>query len=1734
MLHQFSFQSAYVYALVVMLALVVGFFGVSIALATEGNEIEAKALIEYECNDTEWHFLITGITDGIAAPDLIHVVWDNENEEDVSLDEVTGEVAHYKTTNNLDSTVVSATAFIEGDWNGEFNLSHGPCESSEPEPEEPTLGWIKVCKVVLDNEGNVVDGNDNDGTFSISGLNFNNPTGILPNSSFGTSLSLNKDILYSDDQNDAECVAYHDLPLGNYYYGEEEITGDNWLTPLYNDKHDTRTSALSDFFPYSNELFTPDHSDDENRNLASDGHILLTEEQPNRILAVVNQYIEDEEECDCNKGIVTLALRYVGEGDGKTIHIYAKKDHEDLIATFNDVNNNDVITIDASDYWDQGKLKNHTYIEVVGEEDVNIHTSCSLDILGMTFGDLTVVGYVDAETNMCGVVGDDNDLPYAPYCGDGEINQEWEQCDGTVECTEQCLIEADQCTDLALARVNVDFVDNDGTGDASSDIFLGSVDNRIPQGAWFLLHSNGVFANDDDDVTLAGYEDVPGISLQRRPGEIRTVLHGSHDAGEEHVDGNIEFWNVTATALSSDSSGNNQLENGFNGEVGGASNDEVWLDETEPEKSFFWLTVAGADDGFFASYSDAPLCLENQKPVITLIDDDPLVLFVGGVFTDPSSTAFDTEDGDITIDVITGGDTVTTTETNTFIITYNVTDSEGLAAVEVTRMVIVQEESVPPALCSDGLDNDGDELVDIKDPGCHTDGDPENQSSYDPNDDDEFNEIPYAPYCGDGEVNQNWEQCDGSDGVGEGGQCTEYCIVDADQCTDLVLARVNTNSFENHANGDVSSDVFLGSAVNRIPESTWFAVHFDGAFLTDPDMTAASYEDVPGVAVERRVGGEVRTLIHGNHGYDGSKEHINGDVEFWNTTVVSQSNDGSGNNTLEGENFGDISSQGSMDNMPGDDEVWLEDGNDVQSFFWMTVTTGDDGFFTKYADAPMCEEPQPECSDGIDNDGDGHIDHNGAQDGDAIFLPDEGCTSPEDNDENAKPVISLVGDNPLTLTVGDTFVEPGYSAHDEEDDDTLLTGEVIVDDSAVDTNTPDTYFVTYNVTDSEGADADEVTREVIVEPKPVCFDGIDNDQDGKTDNEDPGCHTDGDPDNEGSYDPDIDDETDQGSNPACSDGLDNDGDEKADSTDEACHTDGDPQNPDSYNPDGDTENSKPVITRTGDENVEVVQGDAYTEEGATVADDEDGDITNKLVIGGDSVLPNTIGTYTVTYNATDTANVAADQVTRNVSVVASDDPAQCADGEDNDGDEKTDSADEACHTDGDPENGESYDPNIDDENEKPVITLRGGSVITLTVGDTYTEEEADVDDSEDGDIDEKLVIGGDLVNTGAPGTYIVTYNATDTQNKVADEITRTVNVNNPTPPGGGGGGGEIPISKGGGGSGGMILDQLRIFDEKIQVISEGTALVTWKTNKDATSRVLYDDDSHTLSVPTLNFGTGSDDLGYEFNTEETSSLVTQHSVIVTNVNLEDLFYFRPVSQDGTRAIGRELETTLGTVTSGESCDEYLFEFILFETDSNNPGEVRKLQIFLNEFEGFDLDVNGTYDIATIEAVNAFQNTHASDILTPWGLPEPTSNVYITTKKKVNEIYCSNEIPFPLTAAQLAEIEEFRALLAELSRQGLPLPTTPVVGQTIPVGGTSLAQETDETPQVEEEGTDVGDSLAAAIEATREDGGEGTLGRFIRGMGDFFRGLFNGDEEERKEVPGVKVEVIIDEEDTDIK
>ena len=703
-----------------------------------------------------------------------------------------------------------------------------------------------------------------------------------------------------------------------------------------------------------------------------------------------------------------------------------------------------------------------------------------------------------------------------------------------------------------------------------------------------------------------------------------------------------------------------------------------------------------------------------------------------------------------------------------------------------------------------------------------------------------------------------------------------------------------------------------------------------------------------------------------------------------------------------------------------------------------------------------------QCSDGKDNDGDGKID----------YPADTGCDSPNDNSENNKPIITVLGANPLDITIGTVFTDPGATAFDQEDG--TITPQIIATNN-VNTSATGTYAVIYNVKDSQGLAGDTKTRVVNVNPIVTqCSDGKDNDGDGKIDYPaDTGC--DNPNDNDENNKPVI---TVIGDNPlivhigtlfvdpgatafdqedgtitpqiiatgtvdmlnvgtytifynvkdskglaavektrevkvisSCSDGKDNDGDGKIDyPADTGCE-----------NPNDDSENQAPTLTLLGDVIMNIFMGSTFTDPGATATDTEDGDLTPKIVKGG-AVNTSTLGTYFLTYGVTDSGGLSAPTTTRTVNVVPEGCTANCGGGGGTD-------------------------------NARPIITLKGANPLVVTQGTTFVDPGATAFDSEDGDLTAKIVNGG-TVDTSKLGDYLLTYDVSDSKGLPAAQAKRTVTV---VP--GGGGGGSGPIT-------------LIINNEKLTVTGTTTVLVTWNTNQPATSRIVYGLDAHaTLADAPM--------YGYQLTTATDTALVTSHSVVIQSIPSAIATYFRPVSTDGVR-IATGIELTRTPITEAPAECFYLKEYMHLGAN-NNPAEVTKLQTFLRDYEGFtDLRVTGTFDLTTDQAVRSFQDKYAADVLTPWNLSGNTGYVYYTTEKKINEIYCKRE--FPLNATQLAEIVTFRELINRINAQGAgALPTLPLVGVNKPAGETTGGI-------VAGASTENGGAIASGVSTVREPSG----------------------------------------------
>lgn len=110
------------------------------------------------------------------------------------------------------------------------------------------------------------------------------------------------------------------------------------------------------------------------------------------------------------------------------------------------------------------------------------------------------------------------------------------------------------------------------------------------------------------------------------------------------------------------------------------------------------------------------------------------------------------------------------------------------------------------------------------------------------------------------------------------------------------------------------------------------------------------------------------------------------------------------------------------------------------------------------------------------------------------------------------------------------------------------------------------------------------------------------------------------------------------------------------------------------------------------------------------------------------------------------------------------------------------------------------------------------------------------------------------------------------------------------------------------------------------------------------------------------------------------------------------------------------------ITSVGQCS-YLTSYL--KQGGNNPvTEVNRLQAFLKNTEKLDVDVTGIFDQKTLDAVKAFQAKYVNDTMLPWGVTTPTGQVYFTTQKKINEVYCKTN--FTLTPAQTAQIEAYKS------------------------------------------------------------------------------------------------------------
>jgi|GEM_PF-1518531 len=107
---------------------------------------------------------------------------------------------------------------------------------------------------------------------------------------------------------------------------------------------------------------------------------------------------------------------------------------------------------------------------------------------------------------------------------------------------------------------------------------------------------------------------------------------------------------------------------------------------------------------------------------------------------------------------------------------------------------------------------------------------------------------------------------------------------------------------------------------------------------------------------------------------------------------------------------------------------------------------------------------------------------------------------------------------------------------------------------------------------------------------------------------------------------------------------------------------------------------------------------------------------------------------------------------------------------------------------------------------------------------------------------------------------------------------------------------------------------------------------------------------------------------------------------------------------GSKRSGSRQEKPEGEVHGATTCEPYLTTYMQMG-EANLKSHVEKLQIFLNEYMGENLKVDGIYGQATFDAVKRFQTQEFDEILKPWGITEATGITRETTVRRINNIMC---------------------------------------------------------------------------------------------------------------------------------
>jgi hypothetical protein len=324
--------------------------------------------------------------------------------------------------------------------------------------------------------------------------------------------------------------------------------------------------------------------------------------------------------------------------------------------------------------------------------------------------------------------------------------------------------------------------------------------------------------------------------------------------------------------------------------------------------------------------------------------------------------------------------------------------------------------------------------------------------------------------------------------------------------------------------------------------------------------------------------------------------------------------------------------------------------------------------------------------------------------------------------------------------------------------------------------------------------------------------------------------------------------------------------------------------------------------------------------------------------------------------------------------IVNDDIPACSDGLDNDGDGVSDDEDPGCYVeDGE---GSTYDPNKEDEGNESTLPL------CTDESDNDGDELIDLDDPDCEaflpTITVKKIVVNDNGGTGTFASFFFQVNGGEETNFDTETGEKTVTV-----PAG------------------------------VYTVTEVSAPGYTTTYEGCTDIELGADDSATCTItnndvpPPPPSGECNDKIDNEGDTRIDAEDPQCYTNGVYNPGNSEAAPSGGGVPGGGIIGGGGGGQVLGASTGqvlGISCGVYMDRYVRLGK-RNSVEQVRKLQEFLNKYQNAGLPVTGFYGPLSNAAVMAFQKTHATSVLAPWGLSTPTGIVYRTTLRQINMIEC---------------------------------------------------------------------------------------------------------------------------------